>query len=322
VLFNQAMPPYDVEHGPGYGTGVYFRTHGARLASKFGAVAVLVRSATAKSLRSPHTGAMRYGDAKVKIPAAAISLEDTDMIVRLLKRGETVTVSLKMAAKTYPDAKSANVIGELVGVSKPEEIIVIGGHIDSWDVGQGANDDGAGCVIAMEAINVLRKLKLQPRRTIRVVLWTNEENGLAGGKAYAKEHASELPYHVAAIESDSGAFAPRGYSVDCEDEARETVAAEQLKGIIGLMQSLGALEASVGGSGADVGAMKLAGVMLMGHRVEGSTYFDYHHTLADTLDKVNPKFLSQNVAAMATMAYILADMPDPLGTTSVAKGTD
>ncbi len=322
VLFNQAMPPYTVEHGSGYGTGVYFRTHGSRLASKLGAVAVLVRSATAKSLRSPHTGAMRYGDAEVKIPAAAISLEDTNLIVRLVKRGETVSVNLKMAAKNHPDAESANVIGELVGSTNPDEIVVIGGHIDSWDVGQGAHDDGAGCVMAMEAINVLRKLNLRPRRTIRVVLWTNEENGLAGGKAYAKQHAAELSHHVAAIESDSGAFAPRGYSVDCEDEARETVAADQLKEIISLMQSLGELKATVGGSGADVSPMKSAGVVLMGHRVEGSTYFDYHHTLADTVDKVDPKLLSQNVAAMATMAYILADMPDPLGTTTTPMGTD
>ncbi len=322
VLFNQAMPAYTLEHGSGYGTGVYFRTHGARLAAKLGAVAVLVRSATAKSLRSPHTGAMRYGDAEVKIPAAAISLEDTNTIVRLVKRGVAVRVNMMMAAKNHPDAESANVIGELVGATNPEEIVVIGGHIDSWDVGHGAHDDGAGCVMAMEAINVLRKLNLRPRRTIRVVLWTNEENGLAGGKAYAKQHAAELSHHVAAIESDSGAFAPRGYSVDCEDESHEAIAAAQLKEIISLMQSLGTLEAKVGGSGADVSPMKPAGVVLMGHRVEGSTYFDYHHTLADTLDKVDPKLLSQNVAAMATMAYILADMPDRLGTTSMPMGTE
>jgi len=322
VLFNQAMPPYDPERGSGYGTGVYFRTHGARLASEQGAVAVLVRSATARSLRSPHTGAMRYGDAKVKIPAAAITLEDTDMIARLVKRGVRVMVSLKMAAKTYPDVASANVIGELVGRSHPDEFVVIGGHIDSWDVGQGAHDDGAGCVMAMEAINVLRKMNLRPRRTIRVVMWTNEENGLRGGRAYAKQHEAELPRHVAAIESDSGAFAPRGFSVDCVDEQREALAAEQLKEIVGLMQSLGPLESNVGGSGADVSPMKPSGVVLMGQRVEGSTYFDYHHTMADTLDKVDPTLLSKNVAAMATMAYILADMPHPLGTRSMLMGTD
>ena len=313
VLFNQAMPQYDPEQGSGYGTGVHYRVHGARKAAEHGAVACLARSATAVSLHTPHTGAMRYGDAKVKIPAAAVSLEDATLIARLRKRGVPVTVNLRMEARTYSDAESGNVIGELRGRSNPEEVVVIGGHIDSWDVGTGAHDDGGGCVIAMEAINVLRKLGLRPRRTIRVVLFTNEENGLAGGRAYAADHKKELADHVAAIESDSGVFRPKGYTIDCEDEAREGVAVKQMNDILSLLSSIGEMEASAGGSGADVGPMKSGGVVLMGHRVEGSRYFNYHHTHADTLDKVDPMELSQNVAMLATVAYILADMPVRIG---------
>ncbi|MFQ5461217.1 MAG: M20/M25/M40 family metallo-hydrolase [Phycisphaerae bacterium] len=313
VLFNYPMPPYDPEKGAGYGDTVRYRTNGARWAAKHGAVACLVRSVTATSLRSPHTGAMSYGDARVKIPAAAITVEDAEMLTRLNRRGIRPIVTLKMEAQQLEDNESHNVIAELRGREKPEEIVVIGGHIDSWDVGQGAHDDGAGCVMAMEAINVLRKLDLIPRRTIRVVLWTNEENGLAGGRAYAKRHAAELANHVAAIESDSGAFAPRGYSVDCADEHRQAIAAEQMKDILGLLSSFDSLEATMGGSGADVSPMKESDVLLMGHRVEGSTYFNYHHTHADTLDKVDPHWLSANVAVLATVAYVLADMPMRVG---------
>ncbi len=313
VLFNNPMPPYHPETGSGYGTAVQYRGRGAILASKQGAVACLVRSVTAKSLRSPHTGAMRYDDSVPKIPAAAITIEDADTIARLQARGIPVVINLKMEAKTLPDAPSANVIGELRGSTNPDEVVVIGGHIDSWDVGHGAHDDGGGCVMAIEAINVLRKLNMIPRRTIRVVLWTNEENGLAGGKAYAADHAAELPKHVAAIESDSGVFRPTGYSVECEDNDREGSAAEQLRDLLTLLSSIGPMKVSTGHSGADIGPMKPAKVLLMGHNVEGSTYFDYHHTLADTIDKIDPETLSQNIAAMATVAYVLADMPTRLG---------
>ncbi len=313
VLFNNPMPTYDPEKGAGYGSTVRFRGKGARIASEKGAVACLVRSVTANSLRSPHTGAMHYGDAKVKIPAAAISTEGAEMIARLTARGLPVTVNLKMEAKNWSDSESANVIGELRGSTWPDEVVVIGGHIDSWDVGQGANDDGGGCVIAMEAINVLRKLNLRPKRTIRVVLWTNEENGLRGGKAYAKQHADELKDHVAAIETDSGIFAPRGYSLECNNEDKQSIAERQMSDIVTLLEPIGANTLKLGGSGADVSSMRESGVVLMGHRVEGSLYFNYHHTHADTLDKIDPTLLSQNVAAMATTAYVIADMPQRLG---------
>lgn len=313
VLFNNPMPPYDPLKGSGYGTAVRFRHRGAQLAAAKGAVACLVRSVTARSLRTPHTGAMSYGDVTNKIPAAAITIEDAEMLARLQRRGVTPVVNLKMSARTLPDAESANVIGELRGREKPDEIVVIGGHIDAWDVGQGAHDDAGGCVISMEAINVLRRLNLIPRRTIRVVLWTNEENGLRGGKAYAAEHAAEMDNHVAAIESDGGVFRPTGFSLECADKDREAIAAQQLHDIVNLLKVLGPMNVDIGGSGADISPMKPAGVVLIGHSTDGAHYFDHHHAPSDTLDKVDPTELSQNVAAMAVVAYVLADMEERFG---------
>lgn len=313
VLFNNPMPPYDMDAGSHYGTAVRFRGKGPSLVAKHGAVACLIRSVTARSLRTPHTGMTRYEEGVKKIPAAAISVEDAEMIARLTNAGKVVRVTLKMNAHQHEDVVSGNVIGELRGTTWPEQVVVIGGHIDSWDVGQGAHDDGGGCIAAMEAINVLRKLGMKPKRTIRVVLWTNEENGLAGAKQYVHDHEKELSSHVAAIETDSGTFAPQGFGVECEDTAKQAVAAKQLADILRTLEPLGMKKAEEGFSGADVGPMKSAGVPLLGLMVEGSKYFDYHHTQADTLDKIDPKDLSQCVAAMAATAYILADMPMRLG---------
>ncbi len=313
VLFNNPMPKYDPEKGSGYGHTVRFRTNGARLASEKGAVACLVRSVTAHSLRTPHTGTMNYKDAKTKIPAAAITVEDAETIQRLANRGIEVVLKIKMSARNHGPAMSANVLGELRGSTHPEQIVVIGGHIDSWDVGHGAHDDGAGCVMAMAAVKLLKDLGLRPKRTIRVVLWTGEEIGLYGGKQYAKDHADELANHVAALESDSGAFAPKGYGVDCKDKSRMKVAADQLRDILTLTAKFGASHVSEGHSAPDVSPLKPEGVIVMGHDVEGATYFDYHHTPADTIDKVIPSELKQNVALMATVAYVLADMPQRLG---------
>jgi carboxypeptidase Q len=313
VLFNNPMPQYDPMKGSCYGETVRFRGKGPSMAARNGAVACFVRSVTANSLRSPHTGATRYEDGVTQIPAAAISTEDAEMIARLIHDGTDVRVCLKMEAKHEGMSPSANVVAELRGREKPEEILVIGGHIDSWDVGHGAHDDAGGCVIAMEAINVLRKLNLRPRRTIRVVLWTNEENGLAGGKQYAADHASELKNHIGAIEADSGVFSPRGIGVDCSDENRGKKALAQVADFMTLLSRLGPLKAESGGGGADISPMKPAGVIQMGFEVEGSTYFNYHHTHADTLDKIDPKQLNECVAAMAAISYVIADMPDRLG---------
>ncbi len=321
VLFNHAMPPYHEETGTHYGTTVQYRGNGAAWAAEKGAVAALVRSVTARSLNSPHTGAMRYRDGVPKIPTAAVSIEHAEMISRLSRSGVSVTVTLKMEAHMRPDAESANVIGELRGRTKPEEIVVIGGHLDSWDVGQGAHDDAGGCVISMEAVNVLRRLDLRPARTIRVVLFTNEENGLAGGTAYAEKHLPDMPNHVAAIESDGGVFAPVGFSVTTASDARQARAQEQLGQITALLERIGATRASDGGGGADIGPMRKHGVTLLAHNVDMSTYFDIHHSPADTLDKVIPEDLSRNVAAMAVVAYVLADMPGRLGDSAGEAGS-
>lgn len=311
VVFNAAMPKYTAENGSGYGTAVQYRGSGAKWAAEKGAVAALVRSVTATSLSTPHTGAMRYGDAKQQIPVAAITIETAMMLQRLQDRGVTSKVKLSMEARTEGEAPSANVLAEIVGREKPEEIVVIGGHIDSWDVGQGAHDDGAGCVAAMEALNMLRKLGLQPRRTIRVVLWTNEENGLAGAKDYAARHQREL--HVAGIEADSGGFAPEGFTVEMNDAKKADLALEQLQQIASLLKPIGATKAMLGGSGADVGQLKQLGTACLGLEIDGRTYFDFHHTWADTVDKVNPKELTDCAISLAVASFILADMPQRMG---------
>jgi carboxypeptidase Q len=219
-----------------------------------------------------------------------------------------------MEARTEPKpVLSANVVAELRGRERPDEIVVIGGHLDSWDVGQGAHDDGGGCVMAMEALNVLHKLALRPRRTIRVVLFTNEENGLAGGRGYLERHKDAMPLHAGAIEADNGTFTLRGFSLSLDDESKRPLGLYQISQIVKLLQPLGRCDGELGGSGADIGPMGKHGVPLLGQRVDMTHYFDYHHTEADTIDKIDPKDLDQNIAAMAIMAYVLADMPGRLG---------
>jgi carboxypeptidase Q len=311
VVFNYPMPMYSEVAGSGYGGTVVYRSNGAKWAAERGAVAALVRSVTAYSLVTPHTGAMRYSAETKKIPAAAISVEAAMMLKRFQDRGKQCKLCLKMEAEDQGEAQSANVVGEIVGSEKPDEIIVIGGHIDSWDVGQGAQDDGAGCVAAMEALNVIRKLGLKPKRTIRVVLWTNEENGLAGARSYLARHQNED--HVAGIESDSGGFKPQGLSIDMEDETKEEIAFQQLKSILKLLEPIGATRVVSSYSGADVGQLKRLGTACMGLQVDGRLYFNTHHTWADTVDKVNPKELTDCVATLAAAAYIFADIPNRLG---------
>ena len=307
VLFNKVMPAYGPE-GSHYGTTVRVRNHGAAAAAKHGAVGALVRSVTARSFRSPHTGMTRYEEGGRKIPAVAISTEDADLIARLAGGEEPVKVKMKLGAKTLPDAESANVVAELRGRELPDEVVVIGCHLDSWDVGHGAHDDGGGCVIVMHTLTILRELELRPRRTIRVVLYTNEENGLAGAKAYYEKYKDALEGHVAAIEADSGTFKPRGFGVSVDGDGLD-----KARDIVTLLEPLGATEIRDGGGGADIGFLRAGGVPLMGLWVEGSRYFDYHHSEADTLDKVDPRDLKECVATMAVMAYVLADMEGRIG---------
>ena len=301
VLINQRMPPYDHErHESGYGKTVQARAHGAIEAGKRGANAVLVRSVTANSLDNPHTGALQYDEGAPKIPAAAVTLEGAEFLVREAARGP-VRLELRMGAKLLPDAPSANVVAELRGREKPEEIVVIGGHIDSWDVGDGSTDDGSGCLMAMEAALMLKELELVPRRTIRVVLFTNEENGLRGAKAYYEAHGDEP--HVAAIEADSGAGAPMGFGVAHDDPAVVQAIADWSP----LFTGLGATGIGKGWGGADISPLMEAGVLGLSVRPDGAHYFDLHHSPADTIEKIDPAHLQKNAAAMALMAYLLAE---------------
>jgi carboxypeptidase Q len=313
VVFNKSMPRFSETEGSGYGGTVVYRSNGARWAAERGGVAALVRSITAYSLDSPHTGAMRYsgGPDVPKIPSAAISVEGSTLLRRFQNRGIKPTLKLYMEAEDHGEVPSANVLAEIVGREKPEEIVVIGGHIDSWDVGTGAHDDGTGCVAAMEALNVIRKLGLQPRRTIRVVLWTNEENGIAGALNYLNRHQDEV--HVAGIESDSGGFSPEGLSVEMQDRRQQEIAAEQLREILKLLQPINATRVKTGFSGVDVGQLRTIGTACMGLNVDGRLYFNTHHTHADTVDKVDPDQLTDCTITMAVAAWVLAEMPGRLG---------
>ncbi|ACY15186.1 M20/M25/M40 family metallo-hydrolase [Haliangium ochraceum] len=307
VLFNKAMAPYGSD-GPGYGEVAGYRVGGPSRAAAHGAKAVLMRSLTADSLNTPHTGTLVYSDDAPKLPAAAITIEDAAFIARLRAAGKPVRVRLNMGARMLPDAESANVIGELVGSEKPDEIVLISAHLDSWDVGQGAHDDGGSCVTMMHALTVLRELGLRPRRTIRVVLYTNEENGLRGSKAYAEQHADEIAKHVMALESDSGSFRPLGFRVQAD-----ATALAQTQDILSLLAPIGATKAAAGYSGADIMNLARAGVPALGVSTEGARYFHYHHTHADTLDKVEPEDVARAVALVAIAAYVIADMPERFG---------
>lgn len=288
-----------------YGETVQYRSNGAIAAAKVGAVASLIRTVGPWGLRTPHTGAMRYDSTVTRIPAAAIPLEDALMFHRMQTRGQKVVLTLRMEAQTLPDSPSRNPMGELVGREAPGEIVAIGGHIDSWDVGTGAMDDAGGVVVAWEAVRLLKKLGLTPRRTIRVVGWVNEENGLRGGTAYRDAHAQEP--HALLIESDAGVFTPRGFGFTGSDAARATV-----KQIGTLLDRIGAGTIGASGGGADIGPMMNTGVPGMGLDVDETRYFVYHHSPADTPDKLSPADMQKCVAAFAVMAYIVADLPEML----------
>lgn len=299
-----------------YGATVRYRSSGASRAAQFGAVAAIVRSVTPVSLQTPHTGAMIYDEAQPKIPGAAITIEGAELLQRMHDRGERPRLRLKMEAKFLPDAESANVIAEIKGSERPDEIVLVGGHLDSWDVGQGAHDDAGGCIIAWEAVRLLKELGLRPRRTIRVVLYTNEENGLRGGNAYRDAHRVELPKHILAIESDSGVYRPQGLGLAAT--APPQVRAN-LQEIAGLLAGIGADRIAETGGGADIGPIMREGVVGAGLNVDGSSYFDIHHTPADTLDKIDPKNLALCVATMAVFAYTVADIPEALGAADAGK---
>lgn len=292
-----------------YGATVQYRLNGASRAARYGAVAALVRSITPTSLQTPHTGAMNYDPQQPKIPTAAITIEAAELLQRTYDRGEHITLRLKMEAKFLDDVESANVIAELKGSERPDEIVLIGGHFDSWDVGQGAHDDGGSCIAAWEAIRLLKELGLRPRRTIRVVLFTNEENGLRGGNGYRDAHRDQLSKHVFAIESDSGIYRPEGFGLAAN---AALLVRSNLTEIAKLLAGIGANRIAADGGGADIGPIMREGVVGANLDVEGSRYFDIHHTNADTFDKIDPRDLALCVATLAVMGYTIADLPTPL----------
>lgn len=293
-----------------YGATVVYRGVGADSASAVGAVASIVRSVTPVSLRSPHTGGMNYDTSGRlrKIPAAAISVEDTEMLQRMQDRGETPRLRITLGARTLAPAVSHNVVAEIRGSEKPDEVIVMGGHIDSWDVGQGAMDDAGGCVAAWEALRLIKQSGVRPRRTIRVVLWTAEEIGITGGAAYRDRHRADVDKHVLAMESDNGVFKPLGLGVTAGPGGYEMA-----RQIASLLKPAGVDSAiNNAGGAADIGPLMQLGVPGMVPVTDGTKYFWYHHSEADMLDKLDPVELAQNVAVFAVVANVVANMDGTL----------
>ena len=297
-----------------YGQTVQYRVGGADAASRAGAVASLVRSVGPSGLSTPHTGTMRYAEGVRRIPHAALTLEAAETLRRIQDRGERPVVRLTMGAASLEDGVSRNVIGEVVGRETPDEVVVLGGHIDSWDVGQGVHDDLAGCVVTWEAVNLLNELGLRPRRTVRVVLWTAEEIGIWGGEAY-RDSLEGVANVQLALESDSGLFEPVGFGYSGAGNGREMLA-ERVEPLVRSLlldgSSAGPAGITEGGGGADIGPMMRDGVPGMSLRTDNGDYFVYHHTPADTMDKLDPDHVARAVAATAVLIYVAAEMPERL----------
>ena len=307
VLFNEIFDKQKAAAGlafAAYGEAVRYRGAGPKAAADLGALACLVRSVGNADYRLPHTGF----SFPAGIPAGAVTAEDADLVVHLASQGK-VRMHLTLTSQKLPDETGYNVIADLKGSDHPEQIVVVSGHLDSWDLGTGAIDDAAGVAVAMQAAEVLQRLHLRPARTLRVIAWMDEETGGAGSKAYSTEYSAQFPYHVAAIESDAGAAHPLGFDVKSIPAAIDA-----LRPVQSLLQSIGAtvLQPTTYSPGADIAAMSEAGIPAFGILQDGRTYFDYHHTAADTLDKIVPAELRENAATMSVMAYALTNMKNPL----------
>jgi carboxypeptidase Q len=293
--------------GDAYGQAVKYRSEGPVAAGRLGAVACLIRSVGGADYRLPHTGNTDYKNDMPKIPAGAVTAEDADLIAALVPQG-TVKMKLVLTPQTLPDEPSFNVIGDIKGSEHPEQVVIVSGHLDSWDLGTGAIDDGAGVAVSMEVANVIQKLKLRPKRTIRIIAWMNEENGLVGGKTYAKDHEKEIANHFAAMETDGGAGHPLGINYGSKADAK------------GFFEPLAKILQSSGASilqfaqhpGADISPLTKLGVPGFSPIQDNRTYFNYHHTAADTLDKIVPQELAENAAVNAVTAYALANLEQPL----------
>src|SRR5437899_57923 len=310
VLFNYPFDKQMAAEGRGneaYGEAVVYRSDGPSAAARQGAVACLIRSLGGADYRLPHTGQTNYAHDAPKIPAGAVTAEDADLIADLVRQGP-VKMKLILTPQQLPDVESYNVIGNIKGSEHPEQVIIVSGHLDSWDLGTGAIDDGAGVAVSMEAANLIQKLHLKPKRTIRVIAWMNEENGSAGSKTYAKDHASDFMNHFAAIETDGGAGHPLGINIKGKPEVKAMfspvgkVLQESGAGILSFAEH----------AGADIEPLEKAGVPAFALIQDSRFYFNYHHTAADTLDKIVPHELRENAAVIAVLSYALASMEQPL----------
>lgn len=302
VFFNRPMDPTVMDPFEAYGGAVDQRSKGAVEAGRLGAVAVLVRSVTTAHDDVPHTGSMGYADSVRKIPAAAVSTVGADMLSRLLRVDSGLTIRLRLSARTLPDIRSANVLGEIRGWEKPEEIVLVGGHLDSWDKGTGAHDDASGCVQAIEVLHLVKRLGIRPRRTIRAVMFMNEENGMRGGLGYAQDSNRAGETHVALIESDRGGFAPRGFTLDAD-----SLVLQKVRSWEPLFEPLNAGRFARGYSGVDISSMVKKGVPGFGLLVEAHRYFDYHHSANDTIDKVNPRELEIGAVVEALLCLLISE---------------
>ncbi len=302
VFFNRPMDPSLFNTFAAYGAAVDQRVYGASRAARFGAVGVVVRSMTLAQDDVPHTGTLTYEAESEPIPAIAISTNGANLLSQLLKN-EAVVLHFESHGKNLPAEVGYNVIAEIKGSDHPEEIILVGGHLDSWDIGQGAHDDGAGCVQAMQVFPLLQRLGYRPKRTIRCVLFANEENGLAGAKAYWEASYANNEFHLLAIESDRGGFSPRGFSAQADASVFEAYY-RQLNNWLPLLAPYG-LDFSSGGSGADISGLKAQKGLLLGLVPDSQRYFDYHHTAADRLPTVHPRELALGAAAMTSLVYLI-----------------
>ncbi len=303
VFFNRPMDPRKLRTFEAYGGAVDQRAFGASWAAQYGAVAVLVRSMNLRNDDFPHTGSLVYDTAYARIPAAALSTNAANQLSEILRAEGRATVRMRLDCRTLPDAPSFNVVGEIRGTERPKEIILVGGHLDSWDVGEGAHDDGTGCVQSMDALRYLKKTGYKPRRTLRVVLFMNEENGTRGGRQYAAEALRKGEFHHCAIESDAGGFAPRGFTFDADESVFDHYFAK-IKTLEPLFASYN-MTLTKGGSGVDIGPLKPQKGLLCGYLPDSQRYFEYHHTAADVFEAVNQRELELGAAAMSSLMYLL-----------------
>ena len=300
VFYNRPMDPTKLNTFEAYAGAVEQRGYGATEAAKLGAVGAIVRSMTTRLDDFPHTGAMRYGAGVPFIPTAAISTNGAELLSKTLKANSNTQFYFQQNCETLPDAASHNVVGETKGSTHASEIIVVGGHLDSWDLAQGAHDDGSGCVQAIEALRILKELGYQPKRTLRAVMFMNEENGLRGGLAYADSAKSKKENHLAAIESDNGGFTPLGFGI-VGDSSKEA----KIKVWQPLFSPYGIHEIGAGEGGADIGPLARQGATLVGLLPDSQRYFDFHHAASDKFEAISQRELQLGAASMAAMMYLI-----------------